>query len=70
MKKEIFRTAIRNKLIEVPLEIRQSWNETDLLGWWGKAKSEDSYLMWDQATGDVWQHVKSMCQDLIGTKAV
>ena len=70
MNKEDFKKALRDKLRKIPLETRKKWNETDLLGWWGKAQTEDSYLTWERAPGDVWQHVKGMCRDLIGTNAI
>lgn len=69
MNKEDFRKALRDRLAKVPLETRKKWNETDLFGWWMKAK-EDSYLTWERASGDVWQHVKGMCRDLIGPSAI
>lgn len=70
MKKEDFEKALRDKLREIPLETRQNWEEKDLNVWWWTVKKEDSYLTWERATGDVWQHVKGMCDDLIGTRAI
>lgn len=69
MNKEDFQNRLHDRLRKVPLETRRQWNETDLLIWWGQAVAEDSYLTWERATGGIWQHVKSMCRDLIGPNA-
>ena len=34
MHKQQFRKAVRDKLRQVPLEIRKTWNETNLFVWW------------------------------------
>lgn len=70
MLKEQFRQALRARLGEVPLKTRQTWDNTNLLVWWSEAQKEDSYLRWERAPGDVWQHVKGMCPDLIGPNAI
>jgi len=70
MNKEDFRNALRDKLGKVPLETRKKWNDNDLFTWWLKAKAEDSYLTWERAPGDVWQHVPGMCRELIGPNAI
>lgn len=70
MKKEEFCNAVRNKLREIPLETRRKWKDIDLMSWWQKVKAKDSYLTWERAHGDIWQHVKGMCKDLIGSKAI
>jgi hypothetical protein len=70
MRKQQFRKAVRDKLRQVPLEIRKTWNETNLFVWWTAARAVDSYLTWERAPGDaVWQHVKLMCGELIGREA-
>jgi hypothetical protein len=70
MKKEDFRNALRDKLTKVPLEVRKTWNDTDLFAWWLKARAEDSYLTWERAHGDIWQYVPGMCRDLTGPDAM
>lgn len=70
MQKEDFRKALRDKLGKVSLETRKTWNNTDLYDWWRKAQADDSYLRWEQVSGDLWQHVPGMCQDLIGPDAI
>jgi hypothetical protein len=70
MRKQQFKKAVRDKLRQVPLEIRKTWNETNLFVWWTAARAADSYLTWERAPGDhVWQHVKVMCGELIGRDA-
>lgn len=70
MKKEDFRKALQEKLGKVPLKTRMMWNEGDLLIWWNEARASDSYLTWERAPGNVWQHVKGMCHDSIGPNAI
>lgn len=70
MTKDEFKTALRKKLRETPLKTRKTWDKSSLLGWWGQAQEEDSYLVWKGHTGSVWQHVKLMCDDLIGNNAI
>lgn len=70
MKKEDFRMALRDKLGKVSLETRQTWSDTDLYAWWLKAQVDNSYLRWERASGDLWQHVRGICQDLIGPDAM
>lgn len=67
MKKEEFRQAVRAKLQNVPVETRKQWNDTDLLVWWMKAKSEDPYLTWERCRGDLWQQIPGICRNLIGS---
>lgn len=69
MKKEAFRQALRDKLKKVPLDTRKNWDGNDLYIWWLRAKAEDTYLTWEQCSGDVWQCVPGMCSDLIGERA-
>lgn len=69
MLKQAFRTAVRDRLRQVPLEARKTWNETNLLTWWREAQAADPHLTWERAPGDVWQHVKGMCRDLMGKDA-
>lgn len=70
MKKEDFKQTLKDRLRNIDLKERQQWTDADLLIWWGEVQKKDSYLRWDRATGDLWQHVKIMCKDLIGKKAV
>jgi hypothetical protein len=70
VKKEEFRRALRDRLKQVPLETRKTWSDNDLHVWWTRASREDSYLTWERATGDVWQHVSGMCSDLLGPRAI
>ena len=69
MKKEDYREALRDRLRRVPVETRRAWTHTDLMMWWIQEREKDSYLKWERAPGDPWQHVKGMCDDLIGPKA-
>ena len=70
MKKDDFEQALRRLLMSVPLEERKKWDEFDLLTWWTKAQKDDSYLTWERCSGDIWQHVKVVCRDLIGQSAI
>jgi hypothetical protein len=70
VKKDAYRDALRLRLRGVPLETRRKWNETDLMVWWNRERQKDTYLTWERAPGDPWQHVKGMCSDLIGPKAI
>lgn len=68
MKKQDFRRALRQRLATVPLATRQTWDGTQLLHWWLKAK--DSYLRLDGVVGDDWQEVHGMCMDMCGPQAM
>lgn len=70
MKKNEFRTEVRKRLNQIPLEERKAWDNTDLYIWWNKAKKDDPYLTWDKCPGQVWQWIPGMCNDLIGSKAI
>ncbi len=70
MKKAQFEFTLRELLGNIDLEKRKNWTETDLFEWWFKAQNENPHLKWERARGDLWQHVKSMGKDMIGSKAV
>ena len=69
MKKEAFDNVLRVKLRTVPLATRKTWKATDLNLWWHTVKADDPGLTWERASGDLWHHVRSMCQGLIGPDA-
>jgi hypothetical protein len=70
MKKEQFKFKLRESLGIVDFEKRKKWTETDLFGWWLDTQKENPNLSWERATGDLWQHVKGMCKDMIGNNAI
>lgn len=70
MKKEDFRQALRMRLMQIPAASRKTMTDYELLLWWNQIKQEDTYLTWERAPGDLWQHVQEMCRDLIGPSAV
>jgi hypothetical protein len=69
MPKQDFRDAVRAALREVPLERRKTWDESDLSQWFFAERSKIGALQRSDGDGDPWQHLKSMCSDLIGDKA-
>ena len=69
MSKQQFRDAVRAALREVPLENRKTWDESDLSQWFFAERSKNLQLQRSDGDGDPWQHLKSMCSDLIGHKA-
>jgi len=50
----------------VPLDVRRTWNDTNLFGWWAEAINKHPRITWERCPGNQWQHVKGMCRDLIG----
>ncbi|HFT1084468.1 TPA: hypothetical protein ACXI7C_000797 [Serratia marcescens] len=70
MLKEEFARALRQKLSQIPLETRRTWNETHLFAWYMKAISEDSYLRWERCPGSPWQWVPGFCENYYGSNAL
>jgi hypothetical protein len=70
MLKEEFIQALRQKLSQVPLETRRTWDETSLFIWFQQVRKEDSYLRWGRCPGDVWQWVPGFCEYHYGPNAV
>ena len=70
MNKEDFKKAVCAKLKKIALEDRREWDETNLLGWWRKAKADDSYLNWGSSGASDWELVKMCTRDLIGKDAL
>ncbi|MGP1235768.1 hypothetical protein ACJ8I6_09450 [Serratia sp. CY37646] len=71
MLKEEFAQALRQKLSQIPLETRRTWNETDLFGWYMKATREDSYLRWERCPGgNPWHWVPGFCENYYGSNAL
>jgi hypothetical protein len=68
--KEEFKKAVSAKLKKIPLEDRREWDETNLLGWWSKAKADDSRLNCGSSGASDWELVEMCTRDLIGKDAL
>jgi hypothetical protein len=68
-KSEEFRLSVRAHLQRVPLDIRRSWDQNSLFGWWLELSSKDPNVTSGRAAGELWLQVKESCMDLIGPHA-
>jgi hypothetical protein len=69
VQKEEFRATVRATLQRVPIEIRRSWDQNSLFGWWLEVSSKDPSITSGRAAAELWLQVKEHCIDLIGPHA-
>ena len=69
MPNQQFCEAVREALSGVPLESRKAWDESDLSRWFFAERSRNPALRRFDGDGDPWQHLKSICGDLVGHRA-
>jgi hypothetical protein len=69
MEKETFRKIVRDRLKQMPVESRRSWDQNSLFGWWLEESSKDPNVTSGRAAGELWMQVKATCMDLIGPQA-
>lgn len=70
MKKTDFERMIKLELKNVALDERKTWDDTKLFTWFMKLQRENPGLTCDRCSGDLWQRVPGICQNLIGPRAL
>ncbi|MEJ2366891.1 MAG: hypothetical protein P8Z49_00705 [Acidobacteriota bacterium] len=69
MKRTEYLERLRIRLIEVPVEERQTWSVQEFVEWWLHEQKKDKALRWDDEPDNSFIHVRGACRDLIGPEA-